>query len=164
MVFRAPSNSRPFQRRRAVSEGSHSGIDVFLPVCLQTEHNVANTFGCREESRALEECVVNGNSIVRQNRDREHESAPVTHSRAIDRGIADPNLAPVDDPGYLFRGRVHEDMPGREAAMHQSRGDAAYFAGLDRNLEHCTELVFERIETDVSYNVDVTRGFFPYLV
>src|SRR5688572_6704645 len=157
-------SSGPFQRRRTVSERSHSGIDVFLSVCLQAEDNVANTFGCGEDSRALQQSFIDRHAIMRQYCVREVQSAPVKHPREVNCGIADGYLTPVDDSRYVPCVRAHEDMLRCKIAVHQSRGDAIHFAGINGSLEECTEPPFECIQSDVFYNLDVTRRFSAYLV
>src|SRR5687767_711512 len=94
LLSRTPSCLHTFLWRHAVPERSHTRVYVFLPMRVEAEDNVANTFGRSEKSSALHESVVNWNAIVRQYCVREIEPAPVKHSREVDCRITYRDLTP----------------------------------------------------------------------
>ena len=100
---------------------------------FETELHVPDAPARGHEACAGRETIVNRALVRGQHRVAESLAAPMEHARNVQRGIADGDVAPVDDAGHGLCRFVDEDVFGRQIIVHQGRrqrgprfGDAGF--------------------------------------
>jgi len=98
-----------------------TGLDVLPSSSLKAECYIANTTTRRQKVGPNQHTLVDWAVVGRKHGIDTRVTTPVEESGQVDRAIADGNLAPVNDAGYLVPHWVTQDMFTRQVTMDQHR-------------------------------------------